>query len=83
MFYYYGRIWNKKQTLLKIKFEFVVCPKGSYSQGLFPGDILSCATCPDKYHTTINFPASNKSFCVCANGTEPDGDKCKSKLLRL
>jgi hypothetical protein len=57
---------------------FSVCPNGTYSLGLVPGDVSVCVPCPDLNHVTVG-PAISVQDCQCKKGFVSNGDQCKGK----
>ncbi|RZF32333.1 hypothetical protein LSTR_LSTR001797 [Laodelphax striatellus] len=57
----------------------IMCPNGTYSDGLVPGDITVCTPCPDVNHVT-RFPAKSFEDCYCKEGFKPvvdDATQCE------
>ncbi|XP_039287385.1 sushi, von Willebrand factor type A, EGF and pentraxin domain-containing protein 1-like [Nilaparvata lugens] len=57
----------------------IMCPNGTYSDGLVPGDITVCTPCPDVNHNT-RFPAKAFEDCYCKQGyktAEDDPSQCE------
>ncbi|XP_069692830.1 sushi, von Willebrand factor type A, EGF and pentraxin domain-containing protein 1-like isoform X3 [Periplaneta americana] len=53
-----------------------ICPNGTYSLGLVPGDSAVCIPCPDLNHVTYG-PATSIRDCHCKKGFVSSGDHCK------